>query len=183
MRTVQALSARVKFMIRDIVELRKSKWVPRRQKEEAKKISEIHAAAHAELGMIPAAVLPGLAPLPAHSRAAVPGLADDVELFPAFKGDGERLCACRSCRKSHCLYLFACRRHILDSMILIAFAILPTLKNIVPRVHSTIATGWCLKPCDLVLRFQLWGRHKQRNLLRKVQTTWDWFSDRGVISR
>lgn len=89
---MQALSARVKFMIRDIVELRKSKWVPRRQKEEAKKISEIHAAAHAELGMIPAAVLPGLAPLPAHSRAAVPGLADDVELFPAFKGDGERLC-------------------------------------------------------------------------------------------
>ncbi|BDA41688.1 Eukaryotic translation initiation factor isoform 4G-1 [Coccomyxa sp. Obi] len=85
----KALSARVKFMIRDIVELRKSKWVPRRQKEEAKKISEIHAAAHAELGMIPAAVLPGLAPLPAHSRAAVPGLADDVELFPAFKGDDD----------------------------------------------------------------------------------------------
>lgn len=79
-------------MIRDIVELRKSKWVPRRQKEEAKKISEIHAAAHAELGMIPSAVLPGLAPLPAHSRGAVPGLADDVELFPAFKGDGEPQC-------------------------------------------------------------------------------------------
>ncbi|EIE25379.1 hypothetical protein COCSUDRAFT_46693 [Coccomyxa subellipsoidea C-169] len=85
----KALSARVKFMIRDIVELRKSKWVPRRQKEEAKKISEIHAAAHAELGMIPSAVLPGLAPLPAHSRGAVPGLADDVELFPAFKGDDD----------------------------------------------------------------------------------------------
>lgn len=79
-------------MLRDILELRKSKWVPRRQKEEAKKISEIHAAAHAELGMIPAAMMPGLAPLPAQVRAGVPGLGgDDVELFPAFKTDGALL--------------------------------------------------------------------------------------------
>lgn len=96
---VQALSARVKFMIRDIVELRKSKWVPRRQKEEAKKISEIHAAAHAELGMIPSGIMPGLAPLPAHSRGAVPGLADDVELFPAFKSDSEPLSDTFFCRQ------------------------------------------------------------------------------------
>ena len=82
----------VRFMLRDILELRKSKWVPRRQKDEAKKISEIHAAAHAELGMIPAAMMPGLAPLPAQVRAGVPGLGEDVELFPAFKTDGVFLC-------------------------------------------------------------------------------------------
>lgn len=88
----QALSSRVRFMLRDILELRKSKWVPRRQKEEAKKISEIHAAAHAELGMMPAAMMPGLAPLPAQVRAGVPGLGgNDVELFPAFKTDGALL--------------------------------------------------------------------------------------------
>ncbi len=75
-------------MLRDILELRKSKWVPRRQKDEAKKISEIHAAAHAELGMIPAAMMPGLAPLPVQARAGVPGMGQDVELFPAFKTDG-----------------------------------------------------------------------------------------------
>ena len=76
-------------MLRDILELRKSRWVPRRQKEEAKKISEIHAAAHAELGMIPS-MMPGLAPLPAQARGGLPGLKEDVELFPAFKTDGEQ---------------------------------------------------------------------------------------------
>jgi translation initiation factor 4G len=84
----QVLSSRVRFGIQEVLDLRKSKWVPRRQKEEAKKISEIHAAAHAELGMIPAAVMPGLGPLPALSRGAAPGLTSDAELFPAFKGDG-----------------------------------------------------------------------------------------------
>ena len=75
-------------MLRDILELRKSKWVPRRQKDEAKKISEIHAAAHAELGMTPVTMMPGLAPLPVQARAGVPGMGQDVELFPAFKTDG-----------------------------------------------------------------------------------------------
>lgn len=84
----QVITSRVRFMLRDILELRKSKWVPRRQKDEAKKISEIHAAAHAELGMMPAAMMPGLAPLPVQARAGVPGLGQDVELFPAFKTDG-----------------------------------------------------------------------------------------------
>lgn len=74
-------------MLRDILELRRSKWVPRRQKEQAKKISEVHAAAHAELGMVPA-MMPGLAPLPTQVRAGVPGMGEDVELFPAFKTDG-----------------------------------------------------------------------------------------------
>ena len=85
---MQVISSRVRFMLRDILELRKSKWVPRRQKDEAKKISEIHAAAHAELGMMPTAMMPGLAPLPVQARAGVPGMGQDVELFPAFKTDG-----------------------------------------------------------------------------------------------
>jgi translation initiation factor 4G len=86
------LSARTKFMIRDILELRKSRWVPRRQKEEAKKIAEIHAAAHAELGMMPPKLAPGLLPLPGLPRGAAPGApaADDAALFPAFKTDSAR---------------------------------------------------------------------------------------------
>lgn len=89
---VQVLSARVKFMIRDILELRKSRWVPRRQKEEAKKISEIHAAAHAELGMLPAKMAPGFVPLPGLSRNAVANLpgTEEAALFPAFKTDSAR---------------------------------------------------------------------------------------------
>lgn len=90
---LQALSSRVRFGIQEVLDLCKSKWVPRRQKEEAKKISEIHAAAHAELGMMPT-VMPGLAPLPALSRGAAPGMASDMELFPAFKGDGAP-CSCQ----------------------------------------------------------------------------------------
>lgn len=94
---LQGLSSRVRFMLRDILELRKSKWVPRRQKEEAKKISEIHAAAHAELGMMPAAMMPGLAPLPAQARGGVPGMGEEVELFPAFKTDGALSFSSLSC--------------------------------------------------------------------------------------
>ncbi len=86
--SAQVLPARIKFMIRDILELRKSRWVPRRQKE-AKKISEIHAAAHAELGIMPAKLAPGFVPLPGLARGAAPGLpgAEEAALFPAFKSN------------------------------------------------------------------------------------------------
>ncbi|KAK9827674.1 hypothetical protein WJX81_006915 [Elliptochloris bilobata] len=82
----RTLPSRTKFMIRDILDLRRSKWVPRRQKDQAKKISEIHAAAQAELGMVVPGLLPSMAALPALPRGLTPGQAQDVELFPAFKG-------------------------------------------------------------------------------------------------
>lgn len=47
------LPSRVRFLIRDIVELRRSAWVPRREAVQARKIEEIHAEAQAELGLLP----------------------------------------------------------------------------------------------------------------------------------
>ncbi|KAA8499161.1 Eukaryotic translation initiation factor 4 gamma 1 [Porphyridium purpureum] len=38
----KSLPSRARFMIQDMLELRENKWVPRRQENEAKKISEIH---------------------------------------------------------------------------------------------------------------------------------------------
>lgn len=49
---------------------------------QAKTIEEIHAEAHAELGMMPATVIPALESLAALPRQT----AAEVELFPSFKG-------------------------------------------------------------------------------------------------
>lgn len=55
---------------------------------QAKTIEEIHAEAHAELGMMPATLIPALESLSALPRQA----ADEVELFPSFKG-GKGACS------------------------------------------------------------------------------------------
>ncbi|KAK9820254.1 hypothetical protein WJX72_008106 [[Myrmecia] bisecta] len=78
------LAARIRFMIRDVIELRRSKWIPRRETLQAKKLDEIHAEAHAELGMVPVTLMPTLQ-LPALPRLQQ----EDVELFPAFRGDAD----------------------------------------------------------------------------------------------
>ena len=49
----RTLQSRIRFLIRDIVELRRSSWVPRREAVQARKIEEIHAEAQAELGLLP----------------------------------------------------------------------------------------------------------------------------------
>ena len=49
---------------------------------QAKTIEEIHAEAHAELGMMPATIIPALESLAALPRQT----AAEVELFPSFKG-------------------------------------------------------------------------------------------------
>merc|ERR1719172_557561 len=56
------LSSRVRFMIRELEDLKKARWHPRKQKQEAKTIDEIHAEAAAQLGV----AMPhrGLKPLP-----------------------------------------------------------------------------------------------------------------------
>lgn len=46
------LPARIKFLIKDVVDMRKNKWVPRRETFTAKKLDEVHAEAEAELGMV-----------------------------------------------------------------------------------------------------------------------------------
>ena len=49
-----ALDSRVRFLCRDVIELRKADWVPRVKKLEAMTLSEIHAEAAAALGISPA---------------------------------------------------------------------------------------------------------------------------------
>ena len=78
------LSSRVRFIIKDVQELRRAKWIPRKEAQEAKTISEIHAQAQAELGI---AVLPDSL---AKSFAPLSGMktkADEVQdLLPALRG-------------------------------------------------------------------------------------------------
>eukprot|EP01136_Pigoraptor_vietnamica_P036096 Opistho-1_new@9391 len=42
------VSARLRFMIMDVIELRQSRWVPRRQEAKATTIDQVHADAQAE---------------------------------------------------------------------------------------------------------------------------------------
>ncbi|KAL6541089.1 hypothetical protein OROMI_024972 [Orobanche minor] len=49
------LLARLKFLIRDILDLRNNDWVPRREEVKAKTISEIHSEAEKNLGLRPGA--------------------------------------------------------------------------------------------------------------------------------
>lgn len=78
---------RIRFVIRDVVELRAQHWVARRETFTAKKLDEIRTEAQAELGIVDVSI-PGLEPLA--GLEPLPGIAakrtDDMELFPAFKG-------------------------------------------------------------------------------------------------
>ncbi|KAL5146913.1 Eukaryotic translation initiation factor isoform 4G-1 [Glycine soja] len=49
------LVPRLRFMIRDVIELRASNWVPRREEVKAKTITEIHSEAEKNLGLRPGA--------------------------------------------------------------------------------------------------------------------------------
>ncbi|MCL7021875.1 hypothetical protein MKW94_026051 [Papaver nudicaule] len=49
------LAARLKFMVRDVMDLRGNKWVPRREEIKAKTITEIHSEAEKNLGLRPGA--------------------------------------------------------------------------------------------------------------------------------
>uniref|UniRef100_A0A061S3S1 Translation initiation factor eIF-4F n=1 Tax=Tetraselmis sp. GSL018 TaxID=582737 RepID=A0A061S3S1_9CHLO len=84
------ISSRVRFIIKDIQDMRHNNWVPRRESQTAKKISEVRTEAQAELGMYfpgmqTAHNLPELA-LPGMSRGATRD--DHAELLPSFKSDG-----------------------------------------------------------------------------------------------
>ncbi|UPQ98671.1 translation initiation factor eIF-4F [Chloropicon primus] len=82
-----SLSSRVRFVIKDVQELKRAKFVPRKEGGNPKTISEIHAEAQAELGI---AVMPDSL---AKSFAPLSGMItkeDEVqELLPALRGGDE----------------------------------------------------------------------------------------------
>ncbi|XP_017621068.1 eukaryotic translation initiation factor-like [Gossypium arboreum] len=49
------LAPRLRFMVRDVLDLRANKWVPRREEVKAKTITEIHSEAEKNLGLRPGA--------------------------------------------------------------------------------------------------------------------------------
>ncbi|CAI9787424.1 unnamed protein product [Fraxinus pennsylvanica] len=53
--TNSQLAARLKFMIRDVIDMRANKWIPRREEVKAKTITEIHLEAEKNLGLRPGA--------------------------------------------------------------------------------------------------------------------------------
>ncbi|KAF8097505.1 hypothetical protein N665_0286s0016 [Sinapis alba] len=50
------LAPRLRFMVRNVIDLRANKWVPRREEMKAKKITEIHSEAERNLGLRPGAM-------------------------------------------------------------------------------------------------------------------------------
>jgi len=77
-----ALPARLRFIVREVLELERSKWVPRRETFTARKISEVKAEAQAELGMTDYdRIVSELPSLPAQHRFA----AEEVALLPPLR--------------------------------------------------------------------------------------------------
>eukprot|EP00803_Ostreobium_quekettii_P011328 evm.model.scf_2371.1 EVM.evm.TU.scf_2371.1 scf_2371:1164-13593(+) len=74
------LSSRIRFMIRDILDMKNNNWQPRRERFTAKKIDEIRTEAQKDLGVT--IRLPQTRPQ-SQARPAVVTPADDSELFPA----------------------------------------------------------------------------------------------------
>ena len=47
----RGVASRIIFLIRDVMDMQRNDWIPRREKFTAKKIEEIHAEAETELGI------------------------------------------------------------------------------------------------------------------------------------
>lgn len=52
------------LQIRDVLDMKKNKWVPRRETFTAKKLEEVHAEAEAELGIVSSKIASDLPALP-----------------------------------------------------------------------------------------------------------------------
>ena len=72
------LHSRLRFMCRDAVDLRENDWVPRRKKEKAKKLKEIHNEAEKAMG-----IQKGLIANKLHTQS------DEAELFPTLMGNAD----------------------------------------------------------------------------------------------
>ncbi|GAB4821712.1 hypothetical protein N2152v2_008758 [Parachlorella kessleri] len=91
--------SRIRFVIRDVLDLRAQHWVARREVFTAKKLDEIRSEAQAELGIVDVSI-PGMDALPAMAGLAAlqPQKAAEVELFPAFKSSDAGWAAARTNR-------------------------------------------------------------------------------------
>lgn len=80
---------RIRFVVKDVVDLRSQNWVARRETYTAKKLDEIRTEAQAELGIVDVEI-PGLTPLgvgiDVSGGGSVGKKVQDVELFPKFRG-------------------------------------------------------------------------------------------------
>lgn len=76
---------RVRFIIKDLGDLRRANWVPRRETFTAKKLDEVRAQAEAELGMIPSNIAAILPTLPVQQRIGG-GALEDIPLIPPLRG-------------------------------------------------------------------------------------------------
>ncbi|XP_010472401.1 PREDICTED: eukaryotic translation initiation factor-like [Camelina sativa] len=70
------LELRLKFMVQNVIDLRRNKWVPRREEVKAKKITEIHSEAERNLGLRPGAM--ASMRNNNNNRAAASGAADSI---------------------------------------------------------------------------------------------------------
>mmetsp|Transcript_38895 Transcript_38895/g.86508 ORF Transcript_38895/g.86508 Transcript_38895/m.86508 type:complete len:781 (+) Transcript_38895:79-2421(+) len=75
--------SRIRFIIKDLQDLRRSNWIPRREVFTAKKLDEVRAQAEAELGMISSTIAAALPTLPAQQRFSQ---VDDFVLIPPLRG-------------------------------------------------------------------------------------------------
>lgn len=86
----KAMAARIRFVIKDVADLKRSNWVPRREVFTAKKLDEVRAQAEAELGMISSSIAASLPTLPAmQQRMGGGGLVDEVPLIPPLRSETE----------------------------------------------------------------------------------------------
>ena len=69
------MQSRLRFMCRDTVDLRENDWMPRREKEKAKKLKDIHSEAEQAMG-----IQKGLIANKLHTQS------DEAELFPTLDG-------------------------------------------------------------------------------------------------
>ncbi|KAL6226111.1 hypothetical protein ACLB2K_000076 [Fragaria x ananassa] len=67
------LAPRLRFMVRDVIDLRSNNWVPRREEVKAKTISEIHTEAEKNLGLRPGSIRTGRGNFSGTQGSASPG--------------------------------------------------------------------------------------------------------------
>lgn len=85
---VKQVPSRIRFLIKDILDLKRTNWVPRREVFTAKKLDEVRAQAEAELGMISTAAIAAVLPtLPAQQRMGGPAV-EEIPLIPPLRGAG-----------------------------------------------------------------------------------------------